>query len=147
MQFSMRTLISVTSGVAVLFALAQIALSSRQGEFAASLSGLGSLVAAVAVPSVVITCAAIVMTIPIACVWAVLSPGPVLPRLALIGVGWLLGSLLIFQVFVSERAQLGVAAGVGAVAIVVLTATLGVMRALRYRVVWEVESPRCTPGG
>jgi hypothetical protein len=153
MQFSLSHLVRMTFVITVLFALGQFG-PSRQELYASRLGELGNVLTAIGTVIVGLACGAVVLTIPVVCVWAILTPGKVVPRLALAGTGWLLGTLLLVHLIGGLQPELVVAAAIAGVSIAVLTVTLMALRGMGYRVVWETplmkgrkESTREQPNG
>jgi hypothetical protein len=146
-QFSMRQLTGAMIIVAVLFGLGQFVPPSREELFAARLGELGGLFSAMGIAVVGLTCAAIVLTIPVVCVWAVLVPGRVLPRFGVAAFGWSLGAVLAFHL--AGGAWQGAAAGVAiaGVSAVVLTVTLYCLRIMGYRMIGANDDTARTANG
>ena len=79
LQFSMSQLMRLTIVVIVLFALGQFGPGQRE-LYAAKLAEFGSMLTVIGIVVVGLACVAMAVTIPVVCVWAVLSPGRILPR-------------------------------------------------------------------
>jgi hypothetical protein len=135
LQFSIRVLLGVMVGVAVLFGLSQYSLMTLSNPGPKENPGAFAL----AVGLVFVTFNVILLSIPLVCVWVVLTPGQALPRLGTALVGWMLSGVLMVPYMsgapVSFSIPLGALSGGAAVLIV----TLAVLRRLGYRVVWEKE--------
>ena len=134
LQFSIRSVMVGVIGVAALFSLK--GLVAGLGNWPEP-RGIG-LVAALATIVMGMAVATMVLTIPLASVWVVLTPGKVLPRLVTGLVGWGMGAMLLFHYTRTEpfAHQLAVYAGVTAGAIPILLATLLVLRWMGFRTVW-----------
>ncbi len=138
LQFSMIQLMRVTIVVIVLFALGQFGPGQRE-VYAARLGEFGNVLTVIGVVVVGLACAGTVVTIPVVCVWAVLSPGKVLPRLGVALVGWMLGVVLLIHYVGGVSEPLGASVAVAGLATTILLATLLAMRPFGYRAVWQVE--------
>ena len=147
LQFSMSQIMGVMSVMALLFALGQ--LSPANGTHDASgRDVLETTFAVIGTVVVGLACVAVVLTIPLVCVWAVLSPGTVFPRLAVAFVGWLLGATLVVHVAGGALSGPGAVMGAAGMGALILLATLAVLRTLGYRAIWQVDprmssSPTC----
>ena len=93
MQFSIRGALILSVVVAVLFGLKGVV--SDLGTPAES-TGM-SIAGALALVVMILIVTTIFLSIPLVAVWAVLTPGPILPRLATAIVGWSLGGLLLLH--------------------------------------------------
>ncbi len=91
-----------------------------------------------AIVAMCLVVSAIYLSIPLVAVWAVLTPGKMLPRLVTAIVGWGMGVLLVFHYMQAGGGsiEVNVSAGVTALAIPILLATLFVLRQMGYRAVW-----------
>ncbi len=145
LQFSMRQLMWSSAAAMVLFGLGQLK-PSRWKFYEAKWGALGAALAVYSTVIVGIACVAIVLTIPLVCVWAMLSPGRVAPRLATAVVGWLLGGLLIFHLAGGAGSELAFGGAVCVLGIVVLTASLGALRAMHFRAVRQSPSAASVSG-
>ena len=128
-QFSIRQLVVVMCGVGLLFGLAQTSPTGglHDGSPANTLRlALGLMGSAL----IALTVGILVMTIPLASAWAVLSPGRVLPRLSTCVLSWILGAALLWHLH--DGWLLDGLAIVGA-NVVFLLASLGVLRMLGVR--------------
>lgn len=134
LQFSLRTVMVGVIGVAALFSLK--GLVAGLGNWPEP-RGMG-LVAPLATVVMGLVVATMVLTIPLASVWVVLTPGKVLPRLVTGLIGWGMGAMLLFHYTKTEpfAHQLAVYAGVTAGAVPILLATLLVLRWMGFRAVW-----------
>ncbi len=139
MQFSLSQLVRMTFVITVLFALGQF-VPPRREMYVSEFGELGNILTAIGTVIVGLACGAVVLTIPVVCVWAVLTPGKILPRLAIAVVGWLLGAMLLVHLIGGLQPELVVAAAIAGVSIAVLAVTLMVLRGMGYRVVWEIPS-------
>jgi hypothetical protein len=134
MQFSIRAALIASVVVAVLFGLKGVV--SNLGTTAEPIGmSIGGALALVVMILVVVT---IYLSIPLVAVWAVLTPGPILPRLATAIVGWSLAGLLLLHYMQPGEGSLQFtfpsATTAGAIPIVI--ATLLVLRQMGYRAVW-----------
>ncbi len=145
LQFSIRSVLVTSVGVALLFGLKGIPemLDRWPGSTGNSFG------AALAILAMGLVGSAIYLSVPLVAVWAMLTPGKVLPRLALAVVGWALGAALVFHYMQGGdgASPLIVVATATAGGIAILLATLLVMRAMRYRVVWLDRDARVIADG
>jgi len=146
LQFSMWQLIRLTLVMAILFSLAQFGPRDRRELVNANLGEIGAVLSVIGVVVVGITCGVIGLTIPIVCVWAVLLPGRVLPRLAISVVGWALGVALMFHFAGGVYNGLVLAVVIAAFSTVLLILSLVAMRWMGYRAIWLVERSGVVPG-
>jgi hypothetical protein len=133
LQFNMFHLLWVMASLAVFFGLGQVAQVGSHGS--------GGIETIAFLVTILIT-AAILMSVPLACVWAVLTPGPVLPRLAVATLGWGLGGLLIAYYYQPVATVAAVPAAIAVLAVAFLLATLSLTRRFGYRVVWRAVGER-----
>jgi hypothetical protein len=135
MQFSIRAVLLLSVAAAVLFGLKGI----PEMAFSQPDSAGNSAAAALAIVVMIVVALAIYLSIPLVAVWAVLTPGKILPRMATAIVGWGLGGLLVFHYTDAREGtfQLEIPVTVTAGGLVILVATLLVLRAMHYRVVWD----------
>lgn len=131
LQFSMSRLLWLTVLAAVLFGVVQAGRgrSPTDPHAAITLAGLVGFV----------VCVGIVVTWTRVCVWIALTPGSVMPRLAVAAYLWLLGALLLVRdpttnLLEAVEQMIGLAA---ATAIVLLT--LALVRRQGYYAIWEKE--------
>ncbi len=138
LQFSIRAVLLISVGVALLFGLKGIpeSLDQQPGESSQQVAF------ALSVAAMILVGMAIYLSIPLVAVWAVLTPGKILPRMATALVGWSLGGLLVFHYAWTREQSVPLAGftGITAGAIVILLATLFVLRAMRYRLVGDTGS-------
>lgn len=127
-QFSIRGTFLATGCVAVLFALRAVStlLQDRPDEFTYL-----AILPELAITFVVLGCA------PVVIIWATLTAGRILPRLAAAGFGLGLVSLLMFQDVPKWSTLNIVPTSVLATSLIIFLTTLLALRAIRYRVVWE----------
>ena len=133
LQFSIRSAMVAAVCVAVLFGL--------KGPWAAlgkspESIGLG-IAGTVAIVVMVLVGCAIFLSIPLVAVWAVLTPGRMLPRLVTASVGWEMGGMLIFHYTQTGEGSLELAISAASTAggTLILLATLFVLRQMGYRAV------------
>lgn len=131
LQFSIRTVLIGAIGIAVLFSLR--GLLDLLGKWPLAIGADFTLVMLV----MILVIAAIYLSIPLVAVWAVLTPGPILPRLATAVVGWSLGGMLAYHYAqLPDRAvPLAVIGTTTAGAIPILLATLFALRQMGFRAV------------
>ncbi len=134
LQFSIRSVLLVSIGVAVLFGLKGVPemLDRQPGADAHQIAF------ALAIVVMVLVVSSIYLTIPLVAVWVVLTPGKILPRLAIAVVGWGLGVVLVYHYTqISEGAfHPSLSASATALALLILLATLFMLQRLGYRAVW-----------
>jgi len=132
LQFSIRGLLWVTVGIALLFGLKELSLA-RGPQPGSPSFGMVEILATFMMMLVGIT---VYLSAPLVCVWVAVPPGKILPRLTTAVVGWGLGGVLVahYTSMGSWGPAIPAAAIAGGVPIVL--ATLFVLRRLGYRVVW-----------
>ena len=136
LQFSVRSVVVAAVCVAVLFSLKGIVVGLSESPESIILG----IVTPFAAITMVLVIPGIYLSIPLVAVWAVLSPGTVVPRLAAALVAWAMGGVLVFHYLQTGDGPLRVAiptsvAGVTVGAVLILLATLFVLRAMGYRAV------------
>lgn len=134
MQFSIRGALILSVVVAVLFGLKGVVSNLGAPDESIGM-GIGGVLALVVMILVVVT---IYLSIPLVAVWAVLTPGKILPRLATAIVGWALAGMLVFHYMQPGKGspQFTFPIGTTAGAIPIVIATLLVLRWMRFRAVW-----------
>ncbi len=132
-QFSIRSTLLAMAFVSAIFALAAISslFRNRQDEFS-----LVAILLEVAIASVVYGSA------PVTAIWATLTPGRLLPRLAAAGFALGLVALLLSHDAEERAAVQIIGVPVLAGSLCVFVTTLFVLRVMRYRVVWGPPVPR-----
>ena len=135
MQFSMRYALITTACVAILFSLKGLAGALEETPDSIALG----IVAPIAFIGMILVLWTICLSIPLVAVWAVLTPGKILPRLATALIGWGMAVMLALHYTHTEEHLLPatVLAGVTVGAILTLLATLLVLRQMGYRAVWR----------
>lgn len=144
MQYSMSYLLRLTFVIALLFGGAQLSRNAGPGG-PIDLGGLEIPLSLMSTLVVGLTCVAIVVSIPLVCVWATLSPDAVLPRWAMAAAGWMLGGALLVHFTRVKLSHIDPILAISGVAVAVLLALLVVLRWLGYRVVWHGDTVR-VPG-
>ncbi len=145
LQFSIRSLMILTVSVALLFGLKGVTEGLSRSP-----DSIGrGFAAALAVAVMVVVVIAIYLSIPLVVVWIVLTPGRILPRLATAVVGWALGAVLVFHYTEISAGFLKSAVPAIATAggILIVFATLLVLRAMGYRAVWPDRDVRVIADG
>ncbi len=127
LQFSVFHMLWIMAFVALVFGIGQIALDPGSVSAVRVMAALGMFC----------VIAAVVISVPLVAAWAVLTPGPILPRLAAAVMAWLLGGLVIGSFYGTTALALRVSVPVFVVAVVLLASTLGLVRRLGYRLVWR----------
>jgi len=143
LQISIRGLLWISAGIAVLFGLGEFSLTTgrQTGESGA---GIGEALATLVVILVIST---IYLSVPLVATWAILSPGKILPRLVVSVIAWAMGGMLMFHYTrIGEGLpQLGTADSVTAGVILILLSTLLVLRRMGYRAVQTDRDGRILP--
>ncbi len=127
LQFSVFHILWIMAFVALVFGIGQIAQDPGSMTAVRVMAALGMF----------FVIAAVVISVPLVAAWAMLTPGPILPRLAAAVLGWLLGGLVIGSYYGAAAFPMLMWVLVFIVAMVLLVATLGMVRWLGYRLVWR----------
>lgn len=135
LQFSLSQLMWGCAVVVVLFALAEFR-PSRLEFYVSKFGDLANAFTAFALVVIGTGYITAISTIPLVSVWAVLSPGRVLPRLALAVAGWTLGATWLLHY---ARAMRPEPVAMMCLSTSILLVTLGVLRGMRYRLTWQRE--------
>jgi len=138
LQFSVHHLLWVTLLAALLFGLAEVGKHDPMSNEPAWPAQTMAMLA------MVFTSFAVFTTVPLVAVWAVLTPGPVAPRLGVVTIGWSLGGLLFFhgsqQIINHSLVSDVLRFSVFVVTVLALVCgTLAALRRLGYRAVWEKD--------
>ena len=131
-QFSVSQLLKATVLVAIVFALGQFA---SHGD--APHTDFGPVLAMISLIVFWGVCLVAGSTIPVVCVWVVLSPGTVLPRLGMAAVAWLLAGVLVVHHNGDTLPNVPYLMSATGVAMLLLFATLFVLRSAGYRMIWR----------
>ncbi len=135
LQFSLSQLMWGCAVVVVLFALAEFR-PSRLEFYLSKFGGPANVFTAIALVVIGTGYIIAISTIPLVSVWAVLTPGRILPRLALAAAGWILGATWLLHY---ARAMRPEPVAIMCLSTSILLATLGVLRGMRYRLIWRRE--------